>query len=136
MKLCCILLNIWMNWLSCSEKMEKLFEKYFQKTISLCIKDEILKKGKFLLIRNQIIDNNYYYEIVIERAKKLDTVKLPYPFYIEEHEDDNILFLDYRITTLFNKDKNLELLLNKWIQEMQIKNTNKFFDNILEIRFE
>lgn len=125
-----------MNWLSCSEKMEKLFEKYFQKTISLCIKDEILKKGKFLLIRNQIIDNNYYYEIVIERAKKLDTVKLPYPFYIEEHEDDNILFLDYRITTLFNKDKNLELLLNKWIQEMQIKNTNKFFDNILEIRFE
>lgn len=125
-----------MNWLTCSEKTEKLFEKYFQKTICLCVKNEILKKGKFLLIRNQVIGNNYYYDIVIERSKKLDVVKIPYPFDIEEHEDENIIFLDYRISCLFNKNKNLELLLNEWIKEVDIKSTNKFFDNILEIRFE
>lgn len=136
MKNLVILLNILMNWLTCSEKTEKLFEKYFQKTIYLCVKNEVLKKGKFLLIRNQIIGNNYYYELVIERAKKIDTVKIPYPFNVEEYEQDETLFLDYRISCLFNNNKHLEKLLNEWIKEVDIKNTNKFFDNILEIKFE
>jgi hypothetical protein len=121
--------------LTCSEKIEKVFEKYFQKTISLCIKDEVLKKGKFLLIRNQVIGNNYYYDIVIEKSKKLDTVKIPYPFNLEEYETDNIIFLDYRLSSLFN-NIDYKQDLEKWIKNSDIKNTNKFFHNILEIRFE
>lgn len=125
-----------MNLLTCSEKTEKIFEKYFQKTIYLSIKNEVLKKGKFLLIRNYILNNNYYFEIVVERLKKLDTIKIPYPFNIEEYEKDNLIFLDYRINCFVNNNKDIKNVLEKWIQEVDIKNTNKFFDNILEIKFE
>lgn len=124
-----------MNLLTCSEKIEKIFEKYFQKNVSLCIKDEVLKRGKFLLIRNQVIGNNYYYEMIIERSRKLDVVKIPYPFNIEEHDKDDLIFLDYRLSSLFVPKDHIDDL-DKFIENYNIKNTNKFFDNILEMRFE
>lgn len=123
--------------LTSSEKIEKVFEKYFQKTILLSIKDETIKKGKFLLIKNCIIGNNYYYELTIERVKKLDLVRIPYPFYLEEYPEDNLLFLDYRLSSLFKNDKKLLTEMNQWCStKTDLKSANKMFNNILEIKFE
>jgi len=130
------MLNNFMN-LTSSEKIEKVFEKYFQKTICLSIKDEQIKKGKFLLIKNCIIGNNYYFELTIERVKKLDTVRIPYPFEIEEYTEDNLLFLDYRLSSLFKNNKKLLNEMNIWCNiKIDPKSSNKMFNNILEIKFE
>jgi hypothetical protein len=123
--------------LTSSEKIEKVFEKYFQKNICLSIKDEIVKKGKFLLIKNCIIGNNYYFELTIERVKKLDLVRIPYPFVLEEYPEDNLLFLDYRLSSLFKNNKKLLAEMKHWCNtKTDIKIANKMFDNILEIKFE
>lgn len=123
--------------LTSSERIEKIFEKYFQKTISLSIKDEQIKKGKFLLIKNCIIGNNYFYELTIERVKKLDLVRIPYPFEIEEYPEDNLLFLDYRLSSLFKNNKKLLNEMSQWCgSKTDLKTANKMFNNILEIKFE
>jgi hypothetical protein len=123
--------------LTTSEKIEKVFEKYFQKNISLTIKDEQIKRGKFLLIKNCIIGNNYYFELTIERVKKLDLVRIPYPFEIEEYPEDNLLFLDYRLSSLFKNNKKLLNEMNQWCNtEADLKASNKMFNNILEVKFE
>jgi len=123
--------------LTTSEKIEKVFEKYFQKNICLSIKDETIKKGKFLLIKNCIIGNNYYFELTIERVKKLDLVRIPYPFGLEEYPEDNLLFLDYRLSSLFKNNKKLLAEMSHWCNtKTDSKTTNKMFDNILEIKFE
>ena len=123
--------------LTSSEKLEKIFEKYFQKTISLSIKDEQIKKGKFLLIKNCIIGNNYFYELIIERGKKLDIVRISYPFKIEEYAEDNLLFLDYRLSSLFLNNKKLLNEMTQWCEtKTDLKSANKMFNNILEIKFE
>jgi hypothetical protein len=125
-----------MDFLTSSEKIERIFEKYFQKTIILSIKDYEIKKGKFLLLKNCIISNNYFYELTIERAKKLDVVRIPYPFDLDEYEDENLLYMDYRLTTLFKNDKASLDSVSAWVKKIDTKNTHKFFDNILEIKFE
>jgi len=126
-----------MNFLTSSEKIERIFEKYFQKTISLSIKDEQIKKGKFLLIKNCIIGNNYYFELTIERVKKLDLIRIPYPFDLEEYEEDNLLYLDYRLSSLFKHNKKLLDEMKYWCNnKTDLKTANKMFNNILEIKFE
>ena len=126
-----------MNFLTSSEKVERIFEKYFQKTISLSIKDEQIKKGKFLLIKNCIIGNNYYFELTIERVKKLDLIRIPYPFDLEEYEEDNLLYLDYRLSSLFKHNKKLLDEMKYWCNnKTDLKTANKMFNNILEIKFE
>lgn len=123
-----------MNLISPSESMEKVFERYFQKSITLYIKGEQVKKGKFLLIKNCIVGNNFYYEFTIKREKKIDTVRIPYPFLLEEYRDENLLYLDYRLNTLF-KNPNHTDFIKKWMK-IDDKIPNKLFDNILEIKFE
>jgi len=123
--------------LTSSEKLEKVFEQYFQKTICLSIKDEQIKKGKFLLIKNCIIGNNYFYELTIERVKKLDLVRIPYPFEIEEYPEDNLLFLDYRLSSLFKNNKKMLNEMVHWCEtKTDLRTANKMFNNILEIKVE
>lgn len=117
--------------LSSSEKIEKLFEKYFQKTIELYINGQLYKKGKFLLIDNKIIHHNFFFEFAIEKTKKIDIIKIPYPFKMEEH-DDGVLYFDYRLRNLLDssqKSKVINILKSIGTEP------SKLFDGILEIKF-
>lgn len=125
-----------MNFLTSSEKIERIFEKYFQKTICLSIRDEHIKRGKFLLIKNCIIGNNYFFELTIERSKKLDLLRLPYPFLIEEYPEENLMYMDYRISALVKNKKNLLDDVASLVKKIDVKNPNKLFNNILQISFE
>lgn len=123
-----------MSELTSSEKIERILEKYFQQSAELHINGELFKKGKFLLLENKIIHNNFYFDFIVEKTKKVDVLKIPYPFKIEEH-DDGVIYFDYRLSSLFPQ--------NNTLNSIQIKNLinnlgtvpSKLFDAILEIKF-
>ena len=116
--------------------LEDILKKHFQKSICLTLNSEEYKCGKFTLYKLTTYANNYYIEFHIKREKKNDLIKIPYPFKIEEHEEDNLLFFDYRISTLCNKNKKLMEKIYDVSDQYEDCKKNKFFDNILEIKFE
>jgi len=118
-----------------SEKLEKIFQKYFQRNIELYINGELYKKGKFLLLDNKVIGNNYFYEFFIERTKKVDCVKIPYPFNVEEHEEDSMIYLDFRLKK-FSNNKNTNNKIIKLLDSKPLESIpSRLFNNILEIKF-
>lgn len=119
---------------SSSEKIEKIFEKYFQKNLEIYIKDCLFKQGKFIIIENKVLNNNYYFELLLEKTKKLEIIKIPFPFDIEEHEEDGILYLDYRINTLFKSSKVDSVGVYNIINSSGIT-PSRLFDVILELKF-
>ena len=116
------------------DSFEKLFTKYFQKNITLRIGDDDIKTGKFLLIQNHIVTNNFYFELVIENTKKIVSFKLPYPFAYDEYPDEGILYLDYRFKSLHNK-KEMSMLMSQICSRLVPEKPSKFVDQILEIQF-
>ena len=66
--------------------------------ITIYIDNEEYKTGKFILFQSTLIANNYYLEFQIKTDKKIEPVKIPYPFNIENYEDEGLLYFDF----LFN----------------------------------
>jgi hypothetical protein len=120
--------------ISSSEKIESIFEKYFQKNLEIYIKDSLFKQGKFIIIENKVLNNNYYFELLLERTKKLEVIKIPFPFNVEEHEDDSILYFDYRISTLL-KSANIDMVNVYNIVNNAGTIPSRLFDTILELKF-
>ena len=120
--------------ISSSEKIESIFEKYFQQNLEIYIKDSLFKQGKFIIIENKILNNNYYYELLLERTKKLEVIKIPFPFHIEEHIEDGILYFDYRISTLL-KSTNIDAAGIYNIINNSGTVPSRLFDTILELKF-
>lgn len=118
-----------------SEIIEDLFTKYFQRRISLTINNQVYKKGKFLLIKNNVINNNYFYDLFIERDKKIDCIKVPFPFSYEEYADEGLLYFDYRLKTLF-PEKNKYINVGNLVNTISLDNKSKLIDSVLEIQFE
>jgi hypothetical protein len=119
---------------SSSEKIENIFEKYFQKYLEIYIKDVLFKQGRFILVDNKITGNNYYYELLLERTKKIDVIKIPFPFHVEEHSSEGIMYFDYRIDTLI-KYSNIKRSAIDGIITNYNNIPSKLFDNILEFKF-
>jgi len=116
------------------EHFEQIFKKYFQRQITIRIGDYEVKTGRLLLIRNNIIQNNFYFELIIENTKKVIVFKLPYPFALDEYPDEGLLYLDYRFKTLIN-DPALVYRLQQIEQNIGSKKPSKFIDTIIEIQF-
>ena len=119
------------------EQIESIFKKNFQKNIEIEIDNKVVKKGRFILYKMTTITNYFHIELYIERNsnnEKIDTFKLPYPFAIEEYEDEGLFYLDYRAKTLFKQND----LCSKF-QSLSANNVKdevlKFFDKIVVIRF-
>jgi len=118
------------------DKIEALLRPRFQKNISLFINGDEYKKGKFILFHSTLLANNFYIELHIQTEKKLETIKVPYPFTIEPHTDNEDLFyFDYRLRTLCKGDVKLEKELFDFASTQEGFEQNKFFNTILEIQF-
>jgi len=115
--------------------LEDILKKHYQKNVQFLINGEEFKAGKFLLYRLTTYANNYYVEFHIKREKKIDIIKIPYPFTVEHHEVDNLLYFDYRIVTLCKKNKEMVAKLNNVCQNYPERMQSKFFERILEIQF-
>jgi len=72
-------------------------KKLLQKNISFELKNKILKKGKLVLFYKR----NFYLVFILENEKKTkDKIEIPIPFGIESHDEDDLMYFDYRISTL------------------------------------
>lgn len=115
-------------------QLDAILKKYFQKQIELLVDDVVIKQGQFLLFRNLLYHNNYFFELHIRRKGKIDSIKIPYPFAIEEYPDEQLIFLDYRNKTLLKNQPALLSKLHTFI-DTQSNEKSKFYNKILELNF-
>jgi len=106
--------------------IEDTLKRLLQKNISLYIKEKCVKSGKLLLFKQ----NNYHLELTIQRKDgEIKRFEIPIPFNIEEWEEDNLIYFDYRLTTLAKGNNKLKKLLST----MPRDGNNKYYDVIVEI---
>jgi uncharacterized protein (DUF2225 family) len=108
---------------------ENYFSNSLQSNIEFSLGQKILKKGRLILYKRA----HFCIQFIIYTEKgHRETLEIPFPFKTEYHSTDNVMFFDYRLTTLAGKNKKIEELF----KELKIKNTlpSQFYDRILEIK--
>ena len=107
-----------------SELETALFSLYNQ-NIKIELGNKDVKQGVF----DSFKFYPFFVEIFIKKTpEKTDKLRLPFPFTVEHHEEEGLIYLDYRIST-FNKNTKTEF--NK--EDASNINHHKFFDKILTI---
>lgn len=92
-----------------------------QKNVSFSINNKVLKRGRLLLFRRF----HYFIQISLLSEKGIrENFDIPIPFKIEAHQDEGLLYFDYRL-------KSLEI---DYIPLVTEKVTSIYFDRILEIQ--
>lgn len=98
-----------------------------QKTMTLELNNKVFKQGRLILFYQK----NFYLTFLMDTTKKLkEKIEIPIPFDIEVHEDDNLIFFDYRIKTLAKHAPEVEDHLKVYSSK---KNSSKFWNTILTI---
>ena len=106
---------------------EKAFNFLLQKNINFELKNKKFKQGKLILYYQK----NFYITFILNTAKKnKEKIELPIPYDVEIHEDENLIYLDYRIKTLAKYAPEIE---KNMIQYKNKLKKNKFWDTILLI---
>jgi hypothetical protein len=113
--------------------LEPILKSQLQKTLEFELGGKVFKRGKFALYRIETYNNNF--EITFKFSKpgtplKVENFKVPYPFHIEYYADDDVIFFDYRLSTLTNNNKDL---IRKLEELAQTYETSKYFNKILKI---
>ena len=105
--------------------LDSLLKSILQKTISFELEKKIFKTGKFLLYSQK-----YFFIVFVLQTdkKKQEKIDIPIPFNIEIHKEDNLVYFDYRLSTLSHNDKETLKLLQ---DAVSVK--NKFINKILTI---
>jgi hypothetical protein len=107
--------------------LEKACKFLLQKDISLEIGKKTYKKGKLILFYQK----NFFIVFIMNTAKKeKEKFEIPIPFGIEIHEDDNLVYFDYRLKTLAKYSPEVETNLILYPKKVA---GNKFWDTILSI---
>jgi hypothetical protein len=107
--------------------IEKACKFLLQKNISLEIKNKPYKQGKVVLFYQK----NFYITLVMDTVKKnKEKIELPIPYDVEIHEDENLIYFDYRIKTLAKHAPEIETNLLVYPKKIS---GNKFWDSILLI---
>lgn len=98
-----------------------------QKNLLLELNNKTYKQGKLILFYQK----NFYLTFIMDTAKKKkEKVEIPIPFGVEIHEDDNLVYFDYRLKTLAKHAPEIEANLKIYSSK---KNSNKFWNGILTI---
>lgn len=107
--------------------LEKACKFLLQKNLTLELNKKIYKQGKLILFYQK----NFYLTFVMDTVKKnKEKVEIPIPFEHEIHEDDNLIYFDYRIKTLSKHAPEIETNLIVYPTKVA---GNKFWDTILTI---
>lgn len=107
--------------------IERACKFLLQKNVTIEIKNKIYKQGKIILFQQK----NFFITFVLNTVKKdKDKVELPIPYDVELHEDENLIYFDYRIKTLAKHAPEIET--NLLIYPKKISG-NKFWDSIILI---
>jgi hypothetical protein len=107
--------------------IEKACKFLLQKSITIDIKNKTYKQGKLLLFYQR----NFYITFVMDTPKKAkEKIEIPIPYGVELHEDENLVYFDYRIKTLTKNAPEIETNLLVYPKKIS---GNKFWDSILLI---
>ena len=107
--------------------IEKACKFLLQKNITLEIKNKPYKQGKVVLFYQK----NFYITLVMDTVKKVkEKIELPIPYDVEIHEEENLIYFDYRIKTLAKHAPEIETNLLVYPKKIS---GNKFWDSILLI---
>ena len=106
--------------------IEVCLKGILQRKIKINLKNKQIKKGKLILFKQ----NNYHLELTIKREDgDLKKFEIPIPFKVEQHNDEGLVYFDYRFATLGQGNNELLNILRKLPKE----GNSKFYDQILEI---
>ena len=101
---------------------EPFLIKCLQKQLLFTLGDRIIKKGKLLLFRRV----HYYIQISLATDKTTrENFEIPIPFRVENYDEENLLYFDYRLKSL-----NIQNL-----PDIPLKVSSSYFNKILEISF-
>ena len=109
-------------------KLEEVLKFLLQKQLKFIIKNKQVKKGKLILFKQ----NNYHLELMMEMNGDNKKFEIPIPYDAEVWEDDNLVYFDYRLTTLGKNNPKLQ----KLIRSIPKEGNNKYYDTILEIEIQ
>ncbi len=106
--------------------IESILKKLLQQNIVITLNNKTLKKGKFILFKQV----HYCIELSLKNQEDvIKKIELPIPFNVEEWSDDNLIYFDYRISTLTKNNPDTLNLIKKLV----LDKTSKFYNQILEI---
>jgi hypothetical protein len=109
--------------------IEKTLKSLLLKNLKFNINNKTIRHGKFILFKQ----NHFFIELMLEtKQNKIKKFEIPIPFKIESYKNDNLLYCDYRLTTLADNNKDLKNML----YSLPYVKKNKFYDKILEIEIE
>jgi len=111
-----------------STKIENACTFLLQKNVGFELKNKTFKQGKITLFNQR---NFYLIFLLTSHKNNKEKIEIPIPYDVEIHEDDNLVYFDYRIKTLSKYTPDIEHLLK--IQGMGALKNNKFWDTILTI---
>lgn len=98
-----------------------------QKNLSLEFGNKTYKQGKLILFYQK----NFYIMFVMDTSKKLkEKIEIPIPYDVEMHEEDDLIYFDYRIKTLAKLSPDIETYLKLYSTR---NSNNKFWNSILTI---
>jgi hypothetical protein len=98
---------------------EDFFVTCLQKNLGFCIGNKTIKCGKLLLFKR----SHFFIQITLSNQKKeKENFEIPFPFKIETHGDEGIMYFDYRLEAL---DIPAPII--------QSKVSSSYFNKILEI---
>jgi hypothetical protein len=107
--------------------IEKACKYLLQKDITMDIKNKTYKQGKLILFYQR----NFYITFVMDTVKKQkEKIEIPIPYGVEIHEEENLVYFDYRIKTLSKHAPEIETNLIVYPKKIA---GNKFWDSILLI---
>ena len=105
--------------------VEEVLKNLLQKKVSFEIDKKIFKTGRIILFSQHY----FFISFIMNTAKKKqEKTEIPIPFNIEIHKDDNLIYFDYRLSTLAFNNKNALTIL----QDIPAQK-NKFLNKILTI---
>lgn len=97
------------------------------KNLNLEFGNKIYKQGKLILFYQK----NFFLMFIMDTKKKLkEKIEIPIPFGVEIHEEDNLIYFDYRIKTLAKLSPDIETYLKLYTSRNV---NNKFWNTILTI---
>lgn len=114
----------WCTWTHNMTNVEIAFNDFLQRNLEFRIDGKLVKEGKLVLINQRDFYINLYLKMDNNEKKKYE---IPYPFKI--YSKDNILTLEYTISSFGTTDHNIKyrlLSLNK-------KTNSKLYNNKLVI---
>ena len=107
--------------------LEEVCKFLLQRTVTMEIANKTFKEGKLLLFYQK----NFYLTFIMDTdKKKREKIEIPIPYDIELHEEDDLVYFDYRLKTLAKHAPEIENYLKVYSSK---KNSNKFWNTILTI---